>query len=280
MTTSNIIEPYTEQYNRYFAGKNGPLSELRNKAFEHFNQIGFPKTKDEEWRFTDITPLLETPFGVVQDSAESAVTGGQIAPFLIPELNAGRIVFLDGFFAPELSDKLHDFGLNLYTVRDKQNDDKLANLIENSPSLTANSFSALNSALFREALFINVPDGVNIEQPVQILYISTKRTEPQAVFPRLAVRVGKNSALTLVESYFSTAENSYFVNAVSDLHIEANASLKHIRIQQDSGKAFHIGNTFTLQKEDSRYRSYSFSRLAGAPKSCCSSLRQKQDYYF
>jgi hypothetical protein len=78
----------------------GWLSERRARALERANALAVPTTRDEEWRFTDITPLTRIGFR----RAAGAATPGMddIAPFTAPEA-ALRLVFVDGVHAPALS---------------------------------------------------------------------------------------------------------------------------------------------------------------------------------
>src|SRR5688500_16666576 len=83
----------------------GWLSALRGRGLERANALSVPTTRDEEWRFTDISPLFKTPFEPLR--GVQVPSPADIAPFIVPEAGV-RLVFIDGVFAPELSAHAED----------------------------------------------------------------------------------------------------------------------------------------------------------------------------
>src|SRR5215213_2071138 len=80
----------------------GWLEELRRAGIERFRAVGFPSTKDEEWRFTNIKPIATTKFSLatprVDDRAVERVNAHTFGGDAIAEL-----VFINGHFSPKLS---------------------------------------------------------------------------------------------------------------------------------------------------------------------------------
>ncbi|HGY56392.1 MAG TPA: Fe-S cluster assembly protein SufD [Caldithrix abyssi] len=259
MDTKNIIEHFSNLYaGQIDSGKIG-LAAIRDEAFARFSALGFPKPKDEEWRFTDISPLLDIPFTQASDVDESGILAQSLDSFWIPDVDGPKIVVANGVLSKGLSQRLNNLPFKISSVYDAKQAKVIAEFVKNSPAADSNGFTALNTSLMRDALFLDVPANTNVREPVQILFLSSGSEKPQAIFPRLIVRIGRNSRMTLIESYASRHESIYFVNGVSDIHIEENASLHHVRLQADSASAFHIGHSFVEQKQDSRYQSCSIS---------------------
>src|SRR5689334_6468212 len=78
------------------------LRGLRERGFARFCEIGFPTTKDEDWRFTNVNAISKTPFQLTRD-ANATIQPSGLQPFLIPGA-ACRLVFVNGRFAHALSD--------------------------------------------------------------------------------------------------------------------------------------------------------------------------------
>src|SRR5574340_1523767 len=73
--------------------------QLRRRALDRFRELGFPTTRDEEWRFTPIGPIAETAFRL---PAEGADVTGILERSAIP--GAARAVVINGRFAPGRSE--------------------------------------------------------------------------------------------------------------------------------------------------------------------------------
>jgi Fe-S cluster assembly protein SufD len=117
---------------------------------------------------------------------------------------------------------------------------------------------ALNTALFGSGAFLLIPRGVEIKNPIHLLFISHP-TNGGASFPRVHVVAEENSSATIVESYFGASERRYFTNAVVDVTLRAGARINHYRIQRESSDAFHIAKTTATTGRDASYESTSIN---------------------
>src|SRR2546427_6258009 len=85
------------------AGAPAWLKEMREAAITRFAQLGFPTTKQEEWRFTSVAPIAETTFTLSRGRETPHVTAQQLDPLCVGGRRAVRVVFVDGAFVPSLS---------------------------------------------------------------------------------------------------------------------------------------------------------------------------------
>ena len=83
--------------------------------------------------------------------------------------------------------------------------------------------------------------------------------DPGNVYLRNLIFLSENSQARIVESHFNLKDGLYFNNPVSEIRIAENSRLNHIRIQNESNKAYHIGSIFVDQKQNSHYFSTSLS---------------------
>lgn len=233
------------------------LNQLRANAVDRVGTLKVPTTRDEEWRFTDISPLVKLSFQPVH--ARSSLQISDVEHFYIEEATT-RLVFVDGAYSPELSlqsNGVEDSGLivmNLPTAVSAH-----ASAIEphlgRHVGFEDNVFAALNTAFLHDGALIIVPRNASVDKPVHLLFIATQKEA--ASHPRCLLIAESGSAVTVVEDYVSLQEEAYITNAVTEIALADNAQVNHIRVQRDSTEAFHIASCAVSLAHASRYRSVS-----------------------
>lgn len=232
------------------------LPKLGETATALVHEQTLPSTRDEEWRFTDLSALLQTPFRALS-SQPSAVSWDDLAAVTLPETKTSRLVFVNGVYAPELSavSDLPD-GVLVGGLVEVYADPALQPKI--TPYLAQQSgsnevFTALNTAGFQDAAVVWVKPNQTLEHPIHILFVSVADDHPVIAQPRCLVIAEANSGLTLVEDYWGLDESDHLTNGVTEIWLEENAQVNHSRIQRQGRAAFHIGKTAVSQARDSRY---------------------------
>lgn len=236
------------------------FQEIRDRAEAEVRKLAIPTTRDEDWRFTDLSSLREIQF---QNSSSVKVTEAEIAAFILPETHRSHLVCVDGVYAPHLSnvEGLPEgvYAGNLEGLSPEKCDRLNRYFVQKSGDQDV--FTALNSASFSDTAIIWVAKGEIVETPIQILLISTLGNAPTISQPRCLVIAEAHSRLTFVEQYASTTAgcpdgktgHPYFTNAVTEIWVEDNAEVCHLRTQRDAAEAFHIGKSAVTQNRDSRY---------------------------
>lgn len=227
----------------------GWLDALRADALERANALSVPSTRDEEWRYTDLTPLYRTSF----QRAESAATlaADEIAGFDVPESGA-RLVFVDGHFVAALS-RVAAGSLSLQplshalSAHDPVPEQHLARLVP----LGDDPFTALNTAWLAEGAVLRVARDFAAAAPVHLLFVST-RTDV-ASYPRLIVVAEPGSDCVVVEDYVARHAGGCLVNAVAEIAVGQAARVRHVRLQREAAEAFHIATCGVRLERDARY---------------------------
>ncbi len=252
--TQNSIEWYQSQHRTFEKGLNGDaggaVHELRRKAIARFASVGFPTTRDEEWRFTNTAPLSRVNFSLPDPNAVDSVTPRDIARYLLPDPGVRRMVFVNGRFAPQLSllDRLTE-GLTLLPLAGALRTKNAVALshLGKLAAIDQNAFTALQSAFLHDGCFIHVAGGVAVEEPLHLLFIATRDDHPQAIQPRVLIVMEDRSRLSLVETYGGDAEARNFTNVVSETTLGENATLYHDIVQVESLHAFHVSTRHLTQ---------------------------------
>lgn len=226
------------------------IATLQNQAAACIPELAIPSSRDEDWRFTDLTKLTGSSY---TSAPQQTLTVGEIERLVLPEAQQSRIVFLDGFYAPEMS--------NIEAIADYvsvgHGDDVAAKLAEHSGTLAKlpgadEVFTTLNTAAFTDLLVVHVPKGVAIAEPIHILYCTTGFGHFSN--PRCLVVADASSSVTLIEDHRSLVDDgAAFANTVTEVVLKDNAAVNHTRIQAEAPDVFNIGKTAVVQARDSRY---------------------------
>jgi Fe-S cluster assembly protein SufD len=116
-----------------------------------------------------------------------------------------------------------------------------------------NFFENLNAALLGDGFVIDVPDGTVIEQPVELLHVSTGEGENVLSHPRHILRVGEGAELRLIEQHLAVDAGSYFKNQVLEVELGHGARVLHERVQEEGAKGNHLSTIRISQQAESHY---------------------------
>jgi Fe-S cluster assembly protein SufD len=241
-----------------------PFHETRRAAISKFAEAGFPTPRHEEWKYTNVAPILSHKFKLAQEPVQ--LDKSALAEFVFGGLPQNLLVFVNGQFSKELSGfKSRAKGLAF---------DTLANVLSNGAELTgrhlaryanyeSDAFTALNTAFATDGAFVRVPANVRLEEPIHLLYLSEASKAPFLAHPRNLLIVGKGSQVKVIESYHHLSGVTYFNNIVTEMVVEENAAVEHVRIQNESRHAYHVATREVHQDKSSVYSSISLD-LGGA----------------
>ena len=231
------------------------LPPLQRAAQSRFAELGFPGRQDEEWRFTDVRPIAEIPFGRASHDADAAAA---VAAFAFEGI--AQIVFVNGRYRSELSTVgALPGGAKVLPLSEALR--AHASLLE--PHLGRYTefehapFAALNTALFDEGAFVYLPRGTAVDQPIHLLYVATESNSGS--HPRTLIVAEENSQATLVESYAGAENVVYFTNAVTEVVLGEHALVDHYKLQRESDSAFHIAQMNVRLKRSSVFSSHSIT---------------------
>ncbi|NER85339.1 MAG: hypothetical protein F6K42_38755 [Leptolyngbya sp. SIO1D8] len=231
------------------------LPEVRSQAEAFLKEHTFPSTKQEAWRFTDLTPILSVPFRA--KSTPVTVDAAALSEVQMPEAIA-RLVVVNGQFNATLSDvnQLPD-GVVVGNLADLYAGDMAAKLTQRLAQSGGGHevFTALNTAGFQDGAVVWVPRNRVIEAPIQVVYLSIAQVEPTLTCPRCLVVAESGSSLTLVEDFWGAGTEDQFNNSVTEIWADDSAQVAHIRLQREGTGTFHLGKTTVTQGRDSRYAS-------------------------
>ncbi len=260
----------------------GWIDQIRGDAIDRFAELGFPTTRIEDWKYTNVAPIANIRFEPAQyEFSQSIAQTIKSLPF--GDLGCSRLVFVNGFYCPELS-SVKDLPAGVKAC-------SLATAFSESPTLLEqylaryasfadHAFVALNTAFMNDGGFIHIPKGLVLERPIYLLFVSTGGDKPAATHPRTLILVERESQATIIEGYMgldvtpgtrnsgglsnvefriSSFENVYFTNAVTEMVVDEGAVVHYAKVQRESERAFHIATVQVQQERSSNVTTHSIA---------------------
>lgn len=243
-------------------GSTSHIHAIRKAAMERFAKVGFPTARDEEWRFTSVAPIASSNFKPVLDLVPNNVTLNALQNHIVEGMGPSRLVFINGHFSRDLS-TLGSFpnGVKVKNLSEalKTENGFVNQYLTRYARYDENAFTALNTGFIHDGAFVFVPDGIVIEDPMYLVFVSTEFDGSFVSHPRNLIVAGRNAHVKIVEHYMSLAKNSYLTNAVTEIVAGEQSIVEHTKLQGESLKAFHIGSTYVRQDASSNFTSHSIS---------------------
>jgi Fe-S cluster assembly protein SufD len=258
-------DSYLETFERFEEQAKRPawVFPLRKAGITRFAELGFPTLQQEDWRFTNVAPIAQLPFKPVFQMSRNSLTRAALAELTFGKLAASRLVFVNGHYAAELSSSpgTQPQGVIVSSLAAALAGD--SGLVKEHLGRYAQGeedpFVALNAAFFQDGGFVYVPAGRRVEAPVHLLFISTTKEAGATAHPRNLIIAEKGSQVTLLESYVSLAEASYFTNAVTEMVLEEGAAVEHVKFQDESRNAYHLAAIHAHLGRSSNFISHSIA---------------------
>ena len=239
------------------------LAEMRSAGIATFAELGFPTQRNEDWHFTSVARIAESVFRPLR-GATRRIPRNVLDPFLFGQKSWPVLVFVNGHYHVQLSSPFEDWARQDLKVRElstavRDEPGLLVSLLGRISPIEGRSFSALNAAMMADGALIVIPPDFVSDVPIHVVFVSDANAAQGMANIRNLVFAGRNSKVTLIESYVSLGDTHYFTNAVTEVHVDEGATLTHYKIQRESQRAFHVHTIDARQERDSHYVSFSFA---------------------
>ncbi|MBI5506670.1 MAG: Fe-S cluster assembly protein SufD [Deltaproteobacteria bacterium] len=261
---SSLVERFERSTGQLAGARLGWLDALRQEARTRFDQIGVPGVRDEDWKYTNIAPALrELPGPVLAGEVDFASRAARALVEGLPGLAepAPAIVFVDGHFAPGLSRLDASVrGVSISSLRELlgRDPDRLQGRLGKFLPSAAHGLIALNSAFLDDGAVVEISAGATCNQPIHLVFVSTRREEPFVSQPRNVIVAGDGSSALVVEHYLGEEGARVLTNTVTEIELGRSAAFGHVRLQREPAGAFHVARVQIEQGEGSALTSHAF----------------------
>ncbi|MGA7522546.1 MAG: Fe-S cluster assembly protein SufD [Acidobacteriaceae bacterium] len=262
VTATEQVQSWLENFTEFEKSAPGAklawLKRVREDAFARFCEAGFPTTRDEDWRFTNVSAIARTVF---RPANAAKLTKDKLAAFRAAGESAARLVFVNGRYARELS--------QVDTLPKRVTVTSLREQIETHPETLEkhlgryadtqrDAFVALNTAFLADGAYVHVPRGVVVEAPITLLYLSTEEAAPTVTHPRNLIVAEDASQVAIIEDYVSVGGESVVLsNAVTELIAGESTVAQHYLIEREHLKAFNVSTLRIQQGRSANVASHS-----------------------
>jgi Fe-S cluster assembly protein SufD len=237
----------------------GKVVALRDTAAARFDALGLPHRRIEEWKYTDLRALIREARPIAGTPDAAGIARAKDAGKLVGDMDARRVVFVDGTFVPELSD-LSDLspGLSIRSMAqalaagDPLIDGNLGKVVP----ADGEGVVALNTALMRDGAVVHVAKGATVERPIHLVFAATG-AKPASVFTRSLVVIGQGARVMLVESHDATVGHQ--VNTAMELVVGDSAHFDHIKITSGPGDLVHVSSLMAAIGANARFNDFAFN---------------------
>jgi Fe-S cluster assembly protein SufD len=237
------------------------VGEIRQLAGDRLASLTFPTTKDEEWKYTDVSALGSLNFA--NQAAIATDVEALIAKHSAPEASGNLIVFVNGKHSDKFSDvtgAAQSLGIGTLATLGDRILPKLRSHLAQHPDAN-DYFTSLNTACMADVAIIIVPKDLVVKAPVQLIFVSVPQSGAGALLtqPRCLVIAETHSSINFVQTFIGIDAQTYFTNAVTEVWLADGAQVNQTEVQWQGNAAVHINTTAIAQAKNSVYKNQSIS---------------------
>ena len=255
----DVIERYTLSAEKIIAGnENQFLSQLQNDSKAKLSGLKFPTLKTEEWKYTNLKPLLSSEFVHSSELEEVVLTSDDVDRIKFQNFDNYLLVFVNGVLQKELSD-IEELKKAIIVSAISEADEKIVDKYLSKIAVDKTAFDYLNLSSFVDGLFIQIPDNKILEKPIQILNITGSKSDITFTPSRNLIIVGKNSEASIVQNIVGFEGEKYFNHTSSEIFIDQNGVLNVYKVELENEESYHIDKVDVQQSRDSQFNHYNFT---------------------
>jgi Fe-S cluster assembly protein SufD len=249
------------------------LRAVRRRALARFGERGFPGRRDEDWKYTDVSTIALRPLRIAVpgdvkpahlETGADGVEAGRIGAgeWRYAGLECLELVFVNGHCISTSVDPV--------ALPDGTTVAPLAAMLSDAPPMLRDSvqrmadappdaFAALNAAFSADGAYLAVPEGVSLDMPVHLVFLSAPGDGPVASFPRIYLHLGKKARASVIESYVGIDPQENLTSAVTEIIAAEGARCAHYRVQREHPRSYHVGRLSVTEARDSEVTSFSIA---------------------
>jgi len=241
------------------------VHDVRKNALMEFTNRGFPTQKQEDWKYTNVTPIANASFQYSVHAAQ--ISSDAIENFFVDGIEQYLITFVNGHFSKEHS-QLNGLPNNVVVKNLIDAYSTHGSIVQEylfqNVKFQKNTFTALNAAFLNDGAFVYIPEKAEVEKSIHLLFISTNSGGEQcASHIRNLIVVEEEAKVNFIHSFYSVGEHQNLTNVVTEIVAKRNSVVEFVKVQRESNSAYHVENLQVHQYETSNVRMFSLA-LGGA----------------
>jgi Fe-S cluster assembly protein SufD len=234
------------------------VAAARRAAIGAFAALGLPHRRLEAWKYTDLRSALKEALPVAVGEARSLPSSAELETALgaLAGLEAHRLVFVDGLYAPELSAATALAGLTFTPLAARLRQ----GAAEPSQQLLASgqreAVIALNTAFMSDGAVLDVAPGRALAKPVLLVFLRTAG-KARLITTRNQISIGAGARASLIEAHVGLpAAQGGQSNTLSELGLGKAAELSHIKVTLGGPGESHVSTGLPTLGAGASYRAF------------------------
>jgi Fe-S cluster assembly protein SufD len=220
---------------------------MRTNGIEVFKNLGFPTTKDEEWKYTSLNKCIKRDYDFGAEFSLD-IRSEDVDRFLCTSIDSYKLVFVNGVFNASLSNTTHQDKFFVSNLKEAyEGKSELFNQYYGTLADADLSMVGLNTGYAQEGAFVHVKAGAVVDKLIQILYINSDSSRAMMNQARNLIIVEDRAEVQILERHQSLSDEYVFTNSVTEISVGNEANLKHYKVQNDQDTATLIDSTFVKQ---------------------------------
>jgi len=229
------------------------MNELRDKAFDDFQKLGFPTNKLERYRRTNIAEYFEPDYGMNINRVNIPVTTDDVFKCDVPNMSTSLYFVLNDMFyqykLPKIAlpdgvifGSLKDFAISHPELM-KQYYGKLAKTEEDG-------VTAFNTTFAQDGIVFYIPKGIIIERPIQLINLLRSDVDLM-VNRRVLIILEENTQARMLICDHAMDKVNFLATQVVEIFAGAHSKLDFYEIEETSEQTTRVSNMFVQQEAGS-----------------------------
>lgn len=252
-TAEQYIERFRQSLDGISKSSQGILNAPREEAMKHFIAGGFPGKKHENYLYTDVRALFAEDMKQLLDRPKIEIALDEVFRCDVPDLDTNVLMLINGWFHGEepLSTLPGGAIVGSLQAAAEKYPEIVGKHYNQYTDTKTESLAALNTAFAQDGFFLYLPKNTHFKKPLQIINILLGE-EDIFVQPRNLIVVEEGAGGKLVMCEHTLSAQRFLSNALTEVHVAANAHMEYYAVQNQHNGASHLSTIYVQQERDSR----------------------------
>lgn len=229
------------------------LNEERGKAFERFEERGFPGIKEENWLHTNVAAQFATDYGMNLGRVTTEAGTRDIFTCDVPNLGTHKAYIVNDSFQAAANNSSLPTGVlfgSLNAIASEQ--PELLTPYYNKLAANGDSIAQFNTLFVQDGIVLYIPRNIEINETIQIVSLLQSKVEMMSN-RRLLVILEEGAKASLLMCDHSSAAHKSLSTQVTEVFVGAGASLDIYELEETSESNCRLAHLFVQQQADSRF---------------------------
>ena len=229
------------------------MNALRTQALADFNRAGFPSTRHEDYRYTDVAGAFAPDYGLNLKRLHVPTIPSDVFRCDVPNMSTSLyFVINDSFYTDtlpkaSLPEGVYAGGMHAFA---ELHPEVASRCYGKAADTSADAVSALNTMLAQDGFVLYVPRGVHVERPVQLINIFRSTVDLMAN-RRVLIIIEPHASARLLVCDHSIDEVKFLSTQVVEIFAGEGAFFDYYDLEESSASTTRFSSLYVEQAASS-----------------------------